>query len=298
MNTEELKAKLTDYRWYHRIEVAPGVFTESVVPHFNEMWEFNFRCLEEVSFEGKRVLDIGCRDGLFSFHAEKQGASEVVGIDNDLSPGAVELLIPHFNSKVRMEEHNLYYLPESYHGHFDIVMCLGVLYHLRYPFWGLKKMLDCLKDGGLLILETGMLGDPEYDKHELLCCPVENSPYGEPTSCTFFNQMAIETTLRSMRCRVREANQLWPFGQSNPREMPGPGVWQKLKSQFKQFLLGKDYLKQPRVPRVCRGLFICQKDLSLGQGDKQITEMGEFDREWRESYWEGKHVEHSRKNTP
>jgi SAM-dependent methyltransferase len=126
MNTEELKAKLTDYRWYHRIEVAPGVFTESVVPHFNEMWEFNFRCLEEVSFEGKRVLDIGCRDGLFSFHAEKQGASEVVGIDNDLSPGAVELLIPHFNSKVRMEEHNLYYLPRVVSWtlrHRDVLRC-------------------------------------------------------------------------------------------------------------------------------------------------------------------------------
>jgi tRNA (mo5U34)-methyltransferase len=41
---------------------------------------------------GKRVIDIGCRDGMFSFEAERMGAAEVTGIDNDLSTAAVEFL--------------------------------------------------------------------------------------------------------------------------------------------------------------------------------------------------------------
>jgi hypothetical protein len=64
--------------------------------------------LHRCDLAGKRVLDIGCRDGLFSFEAEKMGAQEVLGIDNDLSPGATEFLIPWFQSKVRMQAVNLY----------------------------------------------------------------------------------------------------------------------------------------------------------------------------------------------
>jgi predicted RNA methylase len=40
-------------------------------------------------FKGKRVLDIGCRDGALSFAAEQLGATEVIGVDNDLSDGLI-----------------------------------------------------------------------------------------------------------------------------------------------------------------------------------------------------------------
>ena len=63
--------------------------------------------------KGKRVLDIGCRDGIYSFEAEKMGAKEVIGIDNDISKPALEFLIPYFNSKVKMFEMNLFDLKEE-----------------------------------------------------------------------------------------------------------------------------------------------------------------------------------------
>jgi tRNA (mo5U34)-methyltransferase len=94
--------------------------------------------VRSLDLRGKRVLDIGCRDGLFSFAAESMGAIDVIGIDNDLSRGATELLIPYFNSKVRMHQMNLYDLTPERFGTFDVVIFPGVLYHLRYPFWGLR----------------------------------------------------------------------------------------------------------------------------------------------------------------
>ena len=44
----------------------------------------------------KRVLDVGCRDGLFCFAAENRGAAFVLGIDNNLSVGATEVSDPAF----------------------------------------------------------------------------------------------------------------------------------------------------------------------------------------------------------
>jgi predicted RNA methylase len=36
------------------------------------------------------VLDVGCRDGLFALTADEMRPAEVIGIDNDLSRGAVK----------------------------------------------------------------------------------------------------------------------------------------------------------------------------------------------------------------
>src|SRR5262249_36199841 len=145
---------------YHIIKLAENVHTPGwSEPQVLQAQEAALRALRSLDLRGKRVLDIGCRDGLFSFEAERLGASEVIGIDNDLSRGAIELLIPHFNSKVRMQELNLYDLTPATFGLFDVVICPGVLYHLRYPFWGLKLVRDVISENGYLVLETAILVD-------------------------------------------------------------------------------------------------------------------------------------------
>ena len=160
------------------------------------------KALNRLDLNGKRVLDIGCRDGLFSFEAEKKGAEEILGIDNDLSDGAVEFLIPFFESKVRMREMNVFELADVDLGKFDVVIFAGVLYHLRYPIMALKLISDILEEGGWLILETAVLRADE--ENAILFCPIgEESPY-EGTSCTFFNQKAMVDTLRSIGLSVMD----------------------------------------------------------------------------------------------
>lgn len=67
---EEARRKVASVpNWYHQIEVAPGVVTPG--PH-NSRMAIGEMDLPE-SFAGKRVLDVGARDGLFSFEAEKRG---------------------------------------------------------------------------------------------------------------------------------------------------------------------------------------------------------------------------------
>ncbi len=141
LTKEQLRKSVKQYRWYHTIEVAEGIFTDSSAPHFNKMWDFNLRCLRTIDFQGKRVLDVGCRDGLFSFFAERQGAREVIGIVNDLSKGAVEVPNPAFSLEELkcIEINNTTSLTPTTFGKFDIMLFLGVLYHLRYPFLGLAE---------------------------------------------------------------------------------------------------------------------------------------------------------------
>src|ERR687894_2788210 len=63
--------------WYHRIEVAPGVVTPGV---HDSVAALAVMGLPE-RLDGKRVLDVGARDGHFSFVAEERGA-EVLAIDS------------------------------------------------------------------------------------------------------------------------------------------------------------------------------------------------------------------------
>lgn len=195
MELSEVQRRFADYGFYHTIELAPGVRTPGwpvVVP----LVELTLRSLHSLDLRGKRVLDVGCRDGLFAFEAERLGAREVVAIDNDLSRGAVEVLIPFLRSRVRMHEMNLLDLRPETFGTFDVVIMPGVLYHLRYPFWALKLIRDLLSEGGCLVLETALFIDD--NRHAVLRCPVEtDSPY-EATSCTFFNRKGLIDTLGSL----------------------------------------------------------------------------------------------------
>jgi 2-polyprenyl-3-methyl-5-hydroxy-6-metoxy-1,4-benzoquinol methylase len=194
MRDYELQERISQYRWYHIIKLTDEVSTPGD-PHYLPAQDLFMKHLGSLDLHGKRVLDIGCRDGLFSFAAERLGAAEVIAIDNDLSKGAVELLIPFFGSKVKMHEMSLYDLDPSSFGLFDVVLLPGVLYHLRYPFWGLRVIRSVLRDEGHLLIETPLW---EAERHNaILFCPVgSDSPY-DGSSCTFFNVKGIVDTLSS-----------------------------------------------------------------------------------------------------
>ena len=63
--------------WFHKIEVAPGIFTPGVQDSIGLLG--HIKLPEDLT--GKRVLDIGARDGLYSFECEKRGAKEVIALD-------------------------------------------------------------------------------------------------------------------------------------------------------------------------------------------------------------------------
>ena len=159
----EIRRRITEHgRWWHEIELAPGIITPGDDSNRNKL-----PVLEELGLSsdlsGRRALDIGCSDGFFAFELEMRGA-DVVAVDfvpstytgfataRDILGSAVEY---------RMD--NVYSLnPESY-GVFDLVFFLGVLYHLRKPLAALDSIRAVMKPGAELFVGTFMI-----DEHVVL----------------------------------------------------------------------------------------------------------------------------------
>jgi len=294
---QSLRDMAQKYKWYHTIKLADGVYTDSYVPHFKRMWDFNLKCMDGVDFKNKRVLDIGCRDGLFSFEAEKRGANEIIGIDNELSRGASEFLIPLFKSKVKMYELNLYDLTPEKFGVFDIILFLGVLYHLRTPFLALKKITDCIPDGGgVLLLESGMLTSKILEKTELLYCPPpERSPYHDATSVTFFNKQGLCATLHAFNLELVDFKTLESADNLATADAGLMKIFlrkcEKLYRIFKR-KLGLVIKNSVRID-IDRQFFIFVK---LGKNDKLVDKKWKLTQNDIENYWFGTHKIHAKSN--
>ena len=107
------------------------------------------------------MLDIGCWDGLFSFECERRGAERVVAADlwENAGRDAFDFAREELGSKVEPLECDVYDLPGKLGGErFDLVLFLGVLYHLRHPLLGLEKV------GGV---HEARRDDDDRDDHRL-----------------------------------------------------------------------------------------------------------------------------------
>lgn len=154
LTDEQIQARIDAVAdWYHRIEIRPGIVTPGINDSETTLLQLN---LAE-RYDGMRVLDIGARDGFFAFELERRGA-EVVAIDymdpaETGFPVARELL----GSQVEYLVDNVYNVDPERYGTFDLVLFLGVVYHLRDPLLALDRLWDVCNPGATLILETQLL---------------------------------------------------------------------------------------------------------------------------------------------
>ena len=158
-DVESVRAEIRRHRsWYHRIELAPGVLT----PGSNQSAKSLAR-LDQLGLprdcSGLRALDIGCRDGFFSFELERRGA-KVVAIDTAKAdetgfPIAARILDSH----VGFVTADVMSLDPADYGLFDLVLFLGVLYHLPHPSLALERIRSVTRPEGRLFLETQIAVD-------------------------------------------------------------------------------------------------------------------------------------------
>lgn len=135
------------------------IFGHEIDAEWRSDWKWN-RILPHVApLKGKRVADIGCNNGYYMFRMAEHEPRLVVGLDPtarywytfqflqrfaQLDPLYFELLgIEHMH---------------HYKGFFDVVFCLGVLYHHPDPIGMLRGLWQSLKPGGQLIVDS--LGIP------------------------------------------------------------------------------------------------------------------------------------------
>lgn len=108
--------------------------------------------------KGKRVLDLFCANGAFSFEASLAGAKEVVGME--FSPDRVEcaqFIASTFTGKTNccapsFVTGNVYDLARIFTGPFDVVLALGGLYHIADPPYVLTQIRSLTRER--LIVQT------------------------------------------------------------------------------------------------------------------------------------------------
>lgn len=158
MDREELQRGVDAIDWWHSIDLGQGVVT----PGKSDTASLLARIALPASLAGRSVLDIGAWDGYYSFEAERRGADEVVALDLHSwqeggeswgSKAGFEFARKARESRVRDVMADVMELtPDVVGGEFDIVLFLGVLYHLRDPVAGLERVASVTRHQ--LILET------------------------------------------------------------------------------------------------------------------------------------------------
>jgi tRNA (mo5U34)-methyltransferase len=194
-----LQTRADALRWYHTIDLGQGVVTKGV-----DDTPLRLTRLElPASLSGLSVLDVGAWDGFFSFEAERRGASRVVAADHYSwhGPGwgttngkaGFELAREALGSRVEDVDIDVMELSPDSIGTFDVVLLLGVLYHLRHPLLALERIASVSRD--LLILETvvDMVG---FRRPALAFYP-DRELGNDPTNWWGPNVPAVHALLRS-----------------------------------------------------------------------------------------------------
>ncbi len=170
LSRADLEARVRQITWCHPIDLGGGLVTR---PEWHVRQRFarrlRFLSLPE-DLTGKSVLDIGAWDGFFSFECERRGASRVLAIDTYAWEvhGKDGFLLAHsvLNSKVESMRLAAEDLDPQAIGQFDVVLFLGVLYHLRSPISVLDRLRAITR--GTLICETHALVPALHARYPLI----------------------------------------------------------------------------------------------------------------------------------
>lgn len=149
LTDEEVRARIAGVaKWYHPIEIRPGIVTPgtNAADVVLKLLDLPDDC------RGLRALDLGARDGYFSFELERRGA-DVVAVDYvDQSQTGFGVAAELRESRVRFVHRNIYALSADELGTFDIVLFLGLLYHLPDPLGSLEIARSLCR--GVMCLES------------------------------------------------------------------------------------------------------------------------------------------------
>jgi tRNA (mo5U34)-methyltransferase len=205
--------------WFHNLHLPDG--TQTVPNHALGDFPANkWRVLEPhipADLTGWRVLDIGCNSGFYSFKLAERGA-EVLGIDSDShylaqAHWAAEQF--GFGERVQFRQMQVYDLAHI-QDEFDLVLFMGVFYHLRYPMLGLDIVAQ--KTRRLMVFQSLRLpgmevaDDPgDYDLLDRTPLMREGVPRmvfiehrlaNDPTNWWVPNHAGIEAMLRAAGMQI------------------------------------------------------------------------------------------------
>ena len=143
-STEEIRARAEALGpWFHNLDLK-GVRTapDHFLGDYPAIKFRNFASAIPADLTGKSVLDIGCNGGFYSIEMKRRGADRVLGVDYDdvyLDQARFAAEVEGMDIEFRkLSVYDVAALGER----FDLVIFMGVLYHLRYPLLALDLIWE------------------------------------------------------------------------------------------------------------------------------------------------------------
>ncbi|HEY9578236.1 MAG TPA: TIGR04290 family methyltransferase [Rhizorhapis sp.] len=218
-NNAALRARVESLApWFHNIELD-GIATAP--DHFLHDYPANkFSTFADVlpsNLQGKSVLDIGCNAGFYSLEMKRRGASRVVAIDSDPRYLAqAELVAEVYDADIEFRQMSVYDVA-GLGERFDLVLFMGVLYHLRHPLLALDlirehvvkdlMLFQSMQRGSTDIAEVASDYDFSVAAHfDTAGYPilhfVERNYAGDPSNWWIPNAACTQAMLRSSGFRI------------------------------------------------------------------------------------------------
>lgn len=214
VSREELEQRIQALGpWFHNIDLG-GVWTapDHFLGNYPAVKWQRFQDAIPADLSGRTVLDIGCNGGFYAIEMKRRGADRVLAIDFDED----YLAQARFAAEVagtdiefrRLSVYDVGAIGER----FDVVLFMGVLYHLRHPLLALDLIHEHVA-GDLLVFqsmqrgasgvhptaenypftETAHFDDPDYPKMHF----IEHRYADDPTNWWAPNRACSEAMLRS-----------------------------------------------------------------------------------------------------
>jgi tRNA (mo5U34)-methyltransferase len=231
--------------WFHNLHLPDGRQTAPDHP-YGDFPSFKWRQIGPSlpsDLTGMTVLDIGCNAGFYSFELAKRGG-RVTGLDVDphylaqARWGAVQMGL---EDRVEFRQGQVYQLAE-WRESFDLVLFMGVFYHLRYPLLGLDLVASKVKRW-MVFQSLSTLGEETLDdrvvehleeRHRLdlpgwpKMAFLEHGMLGDPTNTWVPNRAGIEAMLRNagMRLISRPGHEIY-LAEPDPQRPSCVSTWNR-----------------------------------------------------------------------
>ena len=268
--------------WYHSIELAPGIATPGRQPV--EAWQRILAQLQLPDLSHKSVLDIGAYDGFFSFAAERLGAARVTALDHyvwsadmaeymkdwrearrtgasippihqsrhwrpDELPGRRPFDTAHaiLGSRVEPVVGDFMTMDLAKLGRYDVVLFLGVLYHLEEPLQAMRRVASVTAPGGLAVIESEAMSIPGREDTALCEFFPGQELNDDPTNWWAPNAKALQGLCRA--AGFREVTIV-----TKPPRAPAQSLRQSISSAIKQLVAATHvtkraaYMEEPCSP--------------------------------------------------
>ena len=236
--------------WFHNFEIASGIWTNPSgrfpgIGYPMERWRLIEAFLTDV--RGKSCLDVGCSSGFFSLKLKELGAAYVLGVDFEQQPQAIEQA--QFSARtlgldVDFRTMSVYELG-TLNRRFDIILFMGVFYHLRHPLLALETVralcaetmifqtITSKHEKRFVELDAAITHDVDLrspimtDQQFPAMHFVEWTLNGDATCWFVPNLQAVTAMLRSTHFRPSEmtfTNEQDVIVRCTPIEQPSPGI--------------------------------------------------------------------------